>query len=480
MNDSRNAGGAALVAVLLLLIVLIALGGLAVGFLFLGVRSGPTPIGVWKAPTPAPVATLPVGAAPQVLGQLELSELDKKDSLEAPAIAVAPNGDVLVAYASQTGKEERTLRLARFRNDQAVGEPTEICKTQIHYSVSQQDGKEVRRPIRLLPQLAVGGGKVFLGWVEPDADNTAVFYYVAQSNDDGQTFGAPLRVHESDGARPAFTGIGADADGNLAASWLDNRAGIKQPFVALKRAGETKFAPEQQMYSAPGETGVCPCCPTAVLIAHGQVFCAFRNDFEGYRDIWMTKIPLAEEGDYMAVGRVVKEPTWKFDGCPHDGPSLAADSQNLYVTYMDASSGVPRCYWTMKPLGGGNFTPPQLLHPQSSAAEGNAKVVSFGEGIVAVWESSSDASATADAPSHEATSGGSRTILLGVASRMQSPQGASLNWDELMPIVAPSGAFQTRPALAIGSDGMVFVAWNELDEQGKRVVVARASQVYGQ
>lgn len=474
-QDSRSSGGAgAVVAVLLLfLILLVGVVGLGAGFFWRSVVIHPSPAPLTKA-IPAD-ATL-VAVTPEIVGTFSLSDLDKKDQLEAPVIAFAPNGDLLVAFASQISKTERSLRLARFRDGVAVGEPKELRKTKIFESVSQQGEKEVRRPIRLLPQLASGGGKVFLGWVEPNEELTTVYYYVAESTDDGETFSAPLRVHESDGAKPAFTGLSADAQGNLVASWLDNRAGIKQPFASIKKADAATFAIESQIYSSPNDSGVCPCCPTTAIIGPDeQVYGAFRNQLDGFRDIYIGQRGLTGEGDFSLVRSAVEKPTWTFDGCPHDGPSLAIDTQNLYVAWMDASSGAPRCYYSMKPLGGGNYAPAQLLSTQANGTEGNAKLASFGEGVVAVWEqATSDATASAESNGHAhgAPMGSSRTIYMALGSRIQSPQGTTLSWQPPQPLAHKDGAFQTRPALALAADSG-FAVWNELDEQGKRVVVAR-------
>ncbi len=482
-HDSRSSGGTGvLVAVLLLaLILLVGVVGLGAGFFFLG-RSVPVPPMVTTGPMPSVAQAAVAGSG--VLGTFALSDFDKKDQLEAPVITITPNGDVLVVYASQISKTERSLRLVRFRDGGVVGEPKEIRKTKIFDSISQQNGKEVKRAIRLLPQLASGGGKVYLGWVEPNEELTTVYYFIAESADEGETFGPSLRVHESDGARPAFTGLAADPQGNVVATWLDNRAGIKQPFAAIKKAGAPAFEIESQVYSSPNDSGVCPCCPTnAVIGPDEQVYVAFRNQLDGFRDIYVGQRSLAGEGDFSMLRSVVEKPTWTFDGCPHDGPSLAIDTQNLYAVWMDASSGTPRCYYTSKPLGGGNYAPAQLLNPQATGTEGNAKVASFGEGVVAVWEQATGDLATTGEPvasdskdhDHRAAAGGSRAICTAVGSRIQSPTGSTLSWQPPQPLAMKEGAFQTRPALALSADGG-FAVWHELDEQGKRVVVARLPQ----
>lgn len=489
MNRPQTSGSAALlVAVLLLGLIVIGAGGLAIGF-FVARDSAVRTSTISLPATAIHVAPSAAAAAEGtgVVARFKLSERDVKDTLESPVIVATPQGSVLVAYASQTGESQRKLYVARSTDQgQSFPELQLVRQTAIYTSVSQMKGKEVRRSLRLLPQLAVAGDKVYLGWIEPNTDNTTVIYYVAESSDDGVTFGEPQRVHESDGARPTFVGLTGDREGNLLASWLDHRAGVQQPFAALRRAGESTFQPETQVYAAEGDRGVCPCCPTAALLAHGQMFVAFRNQLNGYRDIYVGSRSIGGEGDFDTTIPVRATPTWMFDGCPHDGPSLAADSRNLLVAWMDASSGTPRCYYTFKPLGGGNFAEPRAVDegadPETAPSQGNIRAAIDPQGdIVLAWESSiggaGDNHATAssdDEHQHGAPTGSGRAIILMRLSRDESPQaGDSFTASSRFGLAPKPGVFQTRPALTVLNDGTVLVAFNQLDENGKQVIVAR-------
>jgi hypothetical protein len=487
-HHDRNSGGAGpvIAALLLLLVLIVGVVGLGAGFFLFSAQSTSVDYAEYNAASVATSTATVAPAGSPVIASFPLSALDVKDHLEAPVMTITPQGELLLAYASQTGEEERTLYLARSTDGATLGEPTVLRKTKIFSSVSQSRGKEVKRAIRLMPQLATSGGKVFLGWIEPNEENTTVIYYVAESTDDGKTFGEPVRTHESDGARPNFLAMTADQSGNVVASWLDHRAGIQQPFAATKKADASSFTADTQVYSSPNETGVCPCCPTAATIGPDeQLYVAFRNQLDGFRDIYVGQRAIGSDGEFSSPVRVPSEPTWKFDGCPHDGPSLAADSLNLYVAWMDASSGTPRCYFSYKPLGGGNFTAPAPLNARSEAEQGNAKIVSFGEGLIGTWEETVPAElAEVDAlkveekdggHEHGPAAGSTRAIQVAIGRRQLTPNGATLTWEPAAPIAAKENAFQTRPTLAYRK-GQAFVAWNELDEQGKRVVVARIWQ----
>ena len=97
------------------------------------------------------------------------------------------------------------------------------------------------------------------------------------------------------------------------------------------------------VYAGENNKGVCPCCATAVCFADdGTLYVAFRNIQGAYRDIAVARLcpgQLNFEGPFPVTPN-----SWKFNGCPHDGPSLAVVGDELHVVWMDAHSGPSRCY----------------------------------------------------------------------------------------------------------------------------------------
>lgn len=488
--ESHSSGSSGALAVVLLLVALIGVlvVGFGLGFYLFLARSETLHIttSVMSAP-PAAAASGIVELPCEVLAKFPLSSLDIKDTLEAPVLTIDPHKNVVLAYASQTKSDERTLFIARTvpTDRLAFGQEREVRRTAIYSSVSQMQGKEVKRPVRLVPQLSTAGDRLLLGWLEPNAENTTVFYQLAESTDGGETFGESMRVHASDGARPTFTALVADQQGNIAASWLDRRAGVPQPFASLRVQGEAAFATEAQVYSSPEEKGICPCCPTAALLTpDGRVIVAFRNQLDGYRDIYLAERKLTGDEGFGEPQRVVADPTWKFDGCPHDGPSLATDGQSLFVGWMDAHAGSPRCYVASRPLAGGAFSPPKTL-PGDTA--GNLKLAMDSSGTLhAVWEVTEPAkeelveSTAEQKQEHDQTAtGSSKAIYYATCWRN--------TWSDARALVPQAGVFQSRPTIAVlNADsqstvpgavrpGTAFVAWNELDESGKNVVVVKVN-----
>lgn len=130
--------------------------------------------------------------------------------------------------------------------------------------------------------------------------------------------------------------------GELACAWLGSAAGSQQPFAAVRPAGADAFEQELLVYPGEEDAGVCPCCAlTTCFAADGTLFVAFRDIQDGYRDI---AVSVLRPGHAKFEGPFpVTAPTWKLNGCPHDGPSLAVLGDHLHVAWMDARTGSSRC-----------------------------------------------------------------------------------------------------------------------------------------
>ena len=320
---------------------------------------------------------------------------------------------------------------------------------------------------------------VLLAWGEAPADGSAISMLLAESRDGGQSFSEPICVHQSTDARPTFNGLAVNTRGQVACSWLDSRNGQQQPFAAVRPADDAAFAGESLIFAGQNGAGVCPCCPTAAAVADdGAVFVAFRNQLDGYRDIWVSAVHGA--GAEFSEPVPVVSPTWQFDGCPHDGPSLAIAGGQLHIAWMDAHSGRQRAYYARSSLAELRFEIHEM-NPSGPRTQGNVKLCADTAGrLHAVWEES-----ITDEPPPETTqregnhrghqhgppSGAGRVAVYACSPR------ADGHFDGARAIAARPGSFQTRPAIACGEDGGIVVAWNELDESGKRVVVTRLGDI---
>ena len=455
----------------LLLLALLALGGAAAGYFL----PAPKPTVSTENSPPGEVATrAPHAAAAQdAFQEFLLPAADIRDTQQAPSVTIGPQGQVYVCWESKTDEATKALMFTLAPNFNSKLEPLRAIATSgIFKSGGGARGGHERR---MLPRLASYGDMLSVAWSDAPPDGASVRMLFAESRDGGKTFSDPATVHAGPEARPTFISMGANGQGQVAASWLDCRTGPQHVYAAVRPTCDAPFKPDALICSGQNDQGVCPCCPTASLVTtDGTVLVAYRGQVDGYRDIWIARAS-ATSNEPFAEPVPVVPPTWKFDGCPHDGPSLAASGDWLHVAWMDARSGRQRAYYGRGRLGDLKFEV-QELHAAGPGTQGNVKLaVDLAGGLHAVWEESlADELPSAEGKSgehaghsHGQSAGSGRAIMHVYAAhndcRFGPPQA-----------VRPSpGRFQTRPAIACGMYGQIVVAWTELDESGKRMVIVR-------
>jgi hypothetical protein len=86
-------------------------------------------------------------------------------------------------------------------------------------------------------------------------------------------------------------------------------------------------------------TGVCYCCKTALAAGpDGAVYAAWRHVYPGnLRDIAFTMSQ--DGGRSFSIPIRVREDGWAINGCPDDGPAMAADTAGTVHLRSRSGSG---------------------------------------------------------------------------------------------------------------------------------------------
>jgi hypothetical protein len=490
-----------MVRTLAVTVVLTGLAGFALGWLAFSETRTKTKPSPPPSPSPPPTAaarssvTAPAADAAgvaTVIQRFTLRPGDVAADRETPAVAVGPDGTLMLAWASQEKASDnvRNLYLARSRDRGTTFDPPSAWRPVPIYRFTSDNparGRSMAFSTHVLPRLAATGDSLVLGWVEAIDGGPAVKFLVARSVDGGRSFSDPIAVHGGDASRPGFTTLVAGPDGGLACGWIDGRGHVPQPYFSASPADSAGFAPERLVFEGPDGKGICPCCDVAVAVAGAgadrAAFVAFRNSDEGHRDIWLARADGNGEARFAPPVPVTREP-WTFNGCPHDAPSLAVVGDRLHVAWMDGHTGTGRIYHAMTPLAEATFHPRPLgASPagRTPASQAHPKLLADGKGrIHAVWDEGlapdAPAEAAAAAPGkHQhaapAAGGAGRAILYAVSR----DGGASFTAPHA--VVPSLGVYQSHPALTAAPDGTVFVAWNEIDQDGKHIVCARLASL---
>ncbi|MEO8352717.1 MAG: exo-alpha-sialidase [Chthoniobacteraceae bacterium] len=318
-----------------------------------------------------------------------------------PRVAVAPSGRIHIVF----GK------------DKAI------------YHVTSSDGEVFSTPVKIatLDQLALGkrrGPRV-------TATDTTVLV-TAISHGDGNLH---AWISDSEGqiwkeidpintvlnsAREGLQALAGDGRGGVMAVWLDLRDGGTELWGRHSVDGGRTWSADFSLYGSP-DGHICECCvPNIAFGPRGRMAAMWRNWLDGSRDLYLATSDTAG-GAFKAASKLGTG-TWKLEGCPMDGGSIAF-----------APSGEWLAAWRR---GGTVFTS-SPDHPEKLLARSAAQPVVGFAGLVPLvfWESggslilqrgskppvpfaeSASAAAIASGPDAavvvwESSVGGNQTILL--------------------------------------------------------------------
>lgn len=174
---------------------------------------------------------------------------------------------------------------------------------------------------------------------------------LAWSGDGGRTWSAPLRPHRDDtptehgfvSTWPARLGDGGTGIGLV---WLDGRHTVHDPSRTSPADPRTVlqsavFDPDgNRVAAAAVDDRVCDCCQTGIAPTPDGPVVAYRGRTRGeVRDIHVARHPAAGEGGWDPLGTVADD-GWVIDGCPVNGPAIAAvgEADLAVAWYTEAGS----------------------------------------------------------------------------------------------------------------------------------------------
>lgn len=191
-------------------------------------------------------------------------------------------------------------------------------------------------------------GALYAHWLAKTAEDTYAYsIFLALSTDGGASW-APIGKLNSD-ATPTEHGFVSfvTEESGVRAFWLDGRAMVDGAPMTLRTAtvgGVARGAGGTESRGTVSaeevlDVRVCECCPTAAaLTARGPVV-AYRDRGESeVRDIGIVR----RRGSKWTAPASVAEDGWRINGCPVNGPKLAAEGDRVAVAWFTAVGDLPR------------------------------------------------------------------------------------------------------------------------------------------
>jgi hypothetical protein len=216
--------------------------------------------------------------------------------------------------------------------------------------------------------VATSGDNVYVTWWT-NASTGEWDVFLAISRDDGQTFEDVIRLTNGTG-RSFDTRIDAEGD-NVYVTWLNNKTGVNQIYMrASNDAGET-FGDEALVNNEVSSRGkVAPPTPrighgTPVLASGDNVYMTWFENATGLNrsEVFFKASNDAGEtfGDINNLSNSANATS--------DDPAIAAEGDNVYVTFWDDKTGPRKPFVVVSNDAGETFGNPIMLNATTT---GNA------------------------------------------------------------------------------------------------------------
>lgn len=233
-------------------------------------------------------------------------------------------------------------------------------------------------------------------WLQASPESYASYDIAyATSSDRGSTFAAHGLLND-DGALTEHGFVSLFPwDGAIGAVWLDGRR-----LAELFESGEfdpdgppvgmslrfAKIAYDGTVADS-GEIDelVCDCCPTSAALAGSAPVIVYRDRTpEEIRDIAVRR----HTDDGWSAETVLGPDGWHIEGCPVNGPAIAAAGETVVAAWFTAPGGRPSVRFARSGDGGATFGVPVDVDRDGSFGYVDVELDGNGDAIVSWWRRS--------------------------------------------------------------------------------------------
>ena len=254
-------------------------------------------------------------------------------------VATGPDGSVYLSWIEPLGPAGHALKFSQWTGH--AWSPAEEVARGNRWFVNWAD----------FPAVAVQpNGLMVAHWLTrpDDADKDGYGIRVARRDSPGkwtQIFGKNLDEKEDYAGFLSFVPDGTGAV-YLAPSPVEHRKTLR--YVSLD--GQGHAIDDREL-----DVDVCSCCQTAVVKTPGGLLAAYRDHQPGeIRDVALVRWTA---GTWTAP-RTAHPDGWKINGCPTDGPAMAANGQRVSLAWFTRAHDTPRVQLLQSTDGGTTFGPP--------------------------------------------------------------------------------------------------------------------------
>lgn len=305
------------------------------------------------------------------------------DSRE-PELTATAGGRIILSWVEKVGEKRHALRFSVRDAGGDWSEARTVAQGE-NWFVNWADFPSV---------IATADGGLAAHWLVKSGPGTYAYdVNIARSRDGGKTWGHPVVPHtDRTQTEHGFVSMLPLADGRLGAVWVDGR-NLKDVKEGAEEKGPLPVSMSLR-YAAIDAGGklsdevvlddrICECCQTSAALTSEGAIAAYRNRSEDeVRDIYFVR----QQGGRWSEPKAVHDDGWKINGCPVNGPSVAADGRRVAVAWFTGAQDMPHVKVAFSVDAGASFGDPVVV--DDGDAMGRVDVVMLPDGSALVcWMS---------------------------------------------------------------------------------------------
>lgn len=299
------------------------------------------------------------------------------DSRE-PELNATHDGRIILSWVERIGDKRYALRAA-IRDSKGWSEASTIAEGE-NWFVNWADFPSA---------IALRDGALAAHWLVKSGKSTYAYNVnIARSNDGGNMWSARIVPHrDNTQTEHGFVSLISLADGRLGAVWLDGR-NMKN----MKETDEHAPAPESMTlrYAAIDAHGnlsdeaeldnrVCECCQTSAAVTSDGPVAVYRDRSPTeVRDIYIVR----QANGAWSTPRPIHADNWQINGCPVNGPSVAANGRSVVVAWFTSVGDTPQVKVAFSNDAGASFNKPIQVDDGKNVGRVDALLLPDGSALV--------------------------------------------------------------------------------------------------
>lgn len=226
-------------------------------------------------------------------------------------------------------------------------------------------------------------------WLVKSGSSTYAYdVNISMSKDGGKTWSKPLVPHrDNTQTEHGFVSLLALTDGRLGAIWLDGRnmknmqetdehapatESMTLRYAAIDAEG--KLSDEAQL-----DERVCECCQTSAAVTSQGPIAVYRDRSPTeVRDIYIVR----QVNGSWTMPQVVFADNWQINGCPVNGPAVAAEGARVAVAWFSSVAEAPRVKIAFSEDAGATFGQPIQVDDGESVGRVDTLLLPDGSALV--------------------------------------------------------------------------------------------------